>query len=324
MAGQAGISENRLKAEDRRRNQMKIAIVGIGGVGGYFGGKLAREYENPDQHEIIFIARGKHLSAIKKNGLQLLTKEGDYIARPARATDNPAKSDIFDLVFFCTKSYSLESSALVIKANIHKNTVVIPLLNGVNIAQRLRAVLPDADILQGCVYISSFVDKPGVVRQTEGSCKLTFGTDDQSANQYQYILNIMLQAKIDATLTDKISQALWIKYLLICPLGSLTATTGKTFGGIIEDAKLKNKLREMIKEVKAIADARKIELPEDIIDKTIKLIEDFSYDAKTSMMVDRELGKKMEVDIFTAYVRQAGQELGIPTPLHNEIYLQLQ
>lgn len=302
---------------------MKIAIVGIGGVGGYFGGKLAMEYENSIEHEIIFIARGEHLSAIKINGLHLFTKEADYIARPAIATDNPAKSEIFDLVFFCTKSYSLESSALALKDNINKNTIVIPLLNGVNIAQRLHEVLPDADILQGCVYISSFVEKPGVVRQSEGSCKLTFGTDDQSASQYQYILDIMRQAKIDAKLTDKISQALWTKYLVICPLGSLTASSGKTFGGIVENAKLKNKLREMIKEVKAIADARKIELPEDIVDKTIKLIEGFSYNTKTSMLVDRELGNQMEVDIFTAYVRQAGLEFGIPTPLHNEIYLEL-
>jgi len=303
---------------------MRIAIIGIGGVGGYFGGKLAREYENSTEHEVIFIARGEHLSAIKKNGLKLFTKEGDYVARPALATDDPAKAGIFDLVIFCTKSYSLESAVLALKDNINKNTVVIPLLNGVNIAERLRAVLPDADILQGCVYISSFVEKPGVVRQSEGSCKLTFGTDDQSASKYQYIHDIMLQVKIDANLTDKISQALWTKYLLICPLGSLTAVTGKTFGGVIEDAKLKNKLQEMIKEVKAIADARKIELPDDIVDRTIKLIAGFSYDTKTSMMVDRELGKKMEVDIFTAYVRQAGRESGIPTPLHDEIFEQLQ
>ena len=271
---------------------MKIGIIGIGGVGGYFGGKLAREYENSGQHEIIFIVRGQHLTAIKENGLQLYTREGDYIARPLLATDNPAEAGVFDMVFFCVKSYHLESSALALKANINKNTVVIPLLNGVNIAERLLAVLPDADIVRGCVYISSFIEKPGIVRQTEGSCKLTFGNDDKSANQYQYILDILVQAKIDARLTDKISQALWTKYLLICPLGSLTAATGKTFGGIIEDTKLKNKLREMIREVKSIVDARKIELPEDIVDNTIKLIEGFSYDTKTSMQVDRELGEK--------------------------------
>jgi 2-dehydropantoate 2-reductase len=302
---------------------MRIAIVGIGGVGGYFGGKLAKEYENSGQHEIIFIVRGQHLAAIKEKGLQLFTREGDYVAKPKLATDNPVQAGIFDLVFFCVKSYHLEVSALALKDNINKNTVVMPLLNGVNIAERLRAVLPDADIVRGCVYISSFIEKPGVVRQTEGSCKLTFGTDDKSVNQYQYILDILVQAKVDARLTDKISQALWIKYLLICPLGSLTAAAGKTFGGIIEDTKLKNKLREMIKEVKSIAAARKIELPEDIVDKTLESIGRFAYDTKTSMQVDRERGKDTEIDIFTKYIIELGKELSIPTPLHNEIYLQL-
>ena len=236
---------------------------------------------------------------------------------------NSAQAGIFDLVFFCVKSYHLESSALALKANINKNTVVIPLLNGVDIAQRPRAVLPDADIVRGCVYISSFIEKPGVVRQTEGSCKLTFGTDDKSANKYQYVLDILVQAKIDTRLTDKISQDLWTKYLLICPLGSLTAATGKTFGGIIEDAKLKNKLREMIIEVKSIADARKIKLPEDIVDKTLESISRFAYDTKTSMQVDRERGKDTEIDIFTRYIIESGKELSILTPLHNEIYLKL-
>ena len=303
---------------------MKIGIVGIGGVGGYFGGKLAREYGQSGQHEIIFIARSEHLSVIKKNGLKLFTKEGDYVARPTLATDNPAEAGVFDLVFFCVKSYHLESSAKQVSSNINKDTVVIPLLNGVDIADRLHSILPAANIVHGCVYISSFIEKPGVVRQTGGICKLVFGTDNQSAKQYKYILDILLQAKINAELTDKISTALWTKYLLICPLAGLTAATGKTFGGIIEDAKLKNMLLEMIKEVKAIADARKIELPEDIVDKTLESIGRFAYDTKTSMQVDRERGKDTEIDIFTKYIIKSGKELAIPTPLHNEIYVQLQ
>ena len=99
---------------------MRIGIVGIGGVGGYFGGKLAQEYENSGQHEIIFIVRGQHLAAIKEKGLQLFTREGDYVVRPALSTDNPAQAGIFDLVFFCVKSYHLESSAFALKANIKK------------------------------------------------------------------------------------------------------------------------------------------------------------------------------------------------------------
>ena len=302
---------------------MKIAIVGIGGVGGYFGGKLAREYENSNQHEIIFIARGQHLAAIKEKGLQLFTRDGDYFVRPSLVTDDPAQAGFFDLVFFCTKSYSLESSAFALKTNINNNTVVIPLLNGVNIAERLRAVLPDADIIKGFAYIASVIEVPGVVRQTDGICKLFFGTDTPLAKKYKYILDILLQAKIKAELTDKISNAMWTKFVLICPLAGLTATTGKTFGGIIEDTRLRNKLREMIKEVKAIADVRKIELADDIVDKTLANIGRFAYDTKTSMQIDRERGKDTEVDIFTKYIIESGKEFSIPTPLHNEIYLNL-
>ena len=104
---------------------MRIAIVGIGGVGGYFGGKLAREYAGSEKHEIIFVARGEHLKAIQQNGLQLFTREGNSVVWPNIATDNPAVAGIFDLVFFCVKSYSLESSASSLKANISKDTVVI-------------------------------------------------------------------------------------------------------------------------------------------------------------------------------------------------------
>jgi 2-dehydropantoate 2-reductase len=303
---------------------MKICIVGIGGVGGYFGGKLAREYENSTEHEIIFIARGEHLQAIKKNGLQLFTKEGDYVARPSHATDNPAKTDIFDIVFFCVKSYSLESTALAIKDNINKNTVVIPLLNGVNSAERLRIILPDADVLSGSAYIITHIEKPGVIHQDDGACKLIFGTDDQkSAQMYSYILDILLQAKINAILTDKISEVLWTKYLLMCPLASLMSATGKTYGAIWADSLLRKKARDMMLEVAAIAKARHIFLPENAVDKSIEMLASFGHNSKTSMQLDREKGRQTEIDALTAYVCKAGQELGIPTPLHNEIYLQL-
>jgi 2-dehydropantoate 2-reductase len=298
---------------------MRIAIIGIGGVGGYFGGKLAHEFADSGQHEIVFICRGEHLAAIKNSGLTLFTKEGAYVVFPALATDNPAGAGIFDLVFFCTKSYHLEKAASALIGNINKNTIVIPLLNGVDIAERLNKILPQAHILKGCVYISSAMEKPGVVRQTGGTCKLVFGTDDQSAKSYQFILDILLQAKINAELTNQISTSLWTKYLLICPLAGLTAATGKTFGGVLESPDLRNRLQEMIKEVKLIAEARQVSLPEDIVEKTLERIGGFAYDTKTSMQIDQERGNQTEIDIFTAYIRQSGRELGIPTPLHDQI-----
>ncbi|OGP67357.1 MAG: hypothetical protein A2W27_04950 [Deltaproteobacteria bacterium RBG_16_44_11] len=302
---------------------MRIGIIGIGGVGGYFGGKLARAYGQAGPHEIIFVVRGEHLKEIQKNGLQLFTREGDYIARPTIATDNSKKARIFDLVFFCVKSYSLESSAREFSANINKNTVVIPLLNGVNSAQRLRAVLPKANIISGSVYIISSIEKPGVVRQKDGACRLMFGTDDESAQKYKYIFDILLQAKIDAKLTNKISEVLWMKYLLMCPVGSLTSATGKTYGAIMDDPILRQKLKGMMQEVFAVARARKVLLPKDAVDKTLQLAGSFGHDSKTSMQLDREKGRQTEIDALTAYLCQTGKEFGIPTPLHDEIYTQL-
>jgi len=303
---------------------MRIGIIGNGGVGGYFGGKLAREYGQSGTHEIIFIARGEHLKAIQQKYLQLLTREGDYIAKPTLATGNIKDAGIFDLLFFCIKSYALENAARDLKNNITSKTVVIPLLNGVNSAQRLRPILPDADIVSGSVYIISHMEKPGVIKQEGGACKLIFGTDDtQSAKNYSYILDILLQAKINAVLTDKISEILWTKYLLMCPVGSLTAATGKTYGQIWEDAALRKKVRDMMLEVFSVAKARNVDLPPEAVDKALNMIGSFDYHSKTSMQIDKEKGKQTEIDALTAYLCQAGRETGVPTPLHDEIYEKL-
>lgn len=303
---------------------MRIAVVGIGGVGGYFGGKLAREYASSGKHEIIFIARGEHLRAIQKNGLQLYTREGQYTAWPNIATDDPSVAGQLDLVLFCVKSYSLEESARSLAPNIGKKTVVIPLLNGVDSTERLRTVLPGADVVSGSAYIISFLDQPGVVIQTQGACRLIFGTDDRtSADRYANILEFFLEAKIDARLTDKMTEALWMKFLMMCPLGSLTAATGKTYGFIREDESLRGRLRAMMMEVAAVANARQVHLPDNAVDKTIEVIGGFSHDAKTSMQLDRERGKQTEVDTLTAFICRTGREAGIPTPLHDEVYRQL-
>lgn len=303
---------------------MRVAIVGIGGVGGYFGGKLAREYASTGEHEIILIARGDHLRAIQQNGLQLFTQEGDYVAWPNIATDNPSVAGFFDLVFFCVKSYALESSAALLKNNINNNTVVIPLLNGVNSAARLAAVYPEAKIVAGSVYIITHREDPGVVRQEGGACKLTFGADDsETAGKYSNILDILLKAKINAVLTDKISETLWTKYLLMCPVGSLTAATGKTYGALLADDHCRIMLRSMMEEVVAVARVRNINFPSDTVDKTMEMVGRFPFDAKTSMQLDREKGRPTEVDALTAYLCRIGRESGVSTPLHDEILVKL-
>lgn len=303
---------------------MRIGIIGIGGVGGYFGGKLANANEKTGEHEVIFIARGEHLQAIQKNDLHLYTKEGDYLAWPNIATDKPVTAGIFDIAFFCTKSYSLENTAREFTSCFNNQTVVIPILNGVNAAERLRSVLPQTHIINGSVYIISHIEKPGVVKQEGGACKLTFGTDDsESAKKYSYILDILTKAKINAVLTDKISEVLWTKYLLMCPWGSLTSATGKTYGAIREDSSLRKMARDMMLEVVAVAKAHNVNLTEDTVDKAMDMVAGFGYNSKTSMQLDIEKGRQTEIDALTAYLCKAGKESGVPTTLHDKFYQKL-
>ena len=299
---------------------MRIGIIGMGGVGGYFGGKLARTYASSGMYEIVFIARGEHLKAIQQEGLRLITQEGDYTVWPNIATDHPDIAGSFDLVFFCVKSYSLETSAKLFAGNIHKNTAVIPLLNGVNSAERLRSVLPHADVISGSVLIISHIEKPGIIHQEGGACKLTFGTDDpESSKKYNYIFNILNEAGIKTDLTDKISEVLWTKLLLMSPMASLMSATGKTFGEIWNDASLREKARKLMLEVFAVARGRNIILPPDLVDKTLEMVGRLRPDSKTSMQLDMEKGNQTEIDILTDFLCQAGRESGISTPLHDEL-----
>ena len=136
---------------------MRIGIIGIGGIGGYYGGKLALKYAGSGEHEIIFFARGEHLAAIRKNGLKLVTVDGESTARPTLATDKPAEMGVLDFALFCTKSYGLEDAARAIAGNLRDGSVVLPLLNGVDITDRLKAILPKG---------SSFMAACSSVRQS--------------------------------------------------------------------------------------------------------------------------------------------------------------
>ena len=154
---------------------MKIAVVGLGGVGGYFGGKIARKYAGSPEHGVVFIARGAHLAAIRRDGLLLKTVEEEFRVKPDLATDNPSEAGRCDLILFSVKEYDLEAAATALIPLLHEKTIVLPVLNGVDIAERLRSILPRGVVLSGCVYISAFIEAPGVVRQVGGACRLLFG-----------------------------------------------------------------------------------------------------------------------------------------------------
>ena len=302
---------------------MRIAVMGVGGVGGYFGGKLARYYANRNDVEVVFIARGAHLKAIQEKGLQQITVEGTFIAKPHVATDRPAGSGIFDLILFCVKAYDLEESARMLKDSVDARTVVISLLNGVDNGERLKAALPTAQVLNGCVYISAYLDRPGVVRQIGGPCKLFFGPENGTRDTCVTIEGLLREAHIQAEYRNDIKTVVWEKFLFLSPLASITSHLDKTFGQIMEDKGSQRLLRGLLDEVGSVARAEGVDVPENIWETSLEKMASFPPDTKTSMHLDFEKGRKTEVETLTGYVVRAARRHGIATPLHDQVYASL-
>ena len=302
---------------------MRVAVVGLGGVGGYFGGKLARKYAGTPGHAVVFIARGAHLAAIRQGGLLLKTVEGEARVAPDLATERPAEAGPCDLVLFSVKEYDLESAAAGLGPLLHDQTILLPVLNGVDIAERLQKICPRGEVLSGLVYISSFVEAPGVVRQVGGSCQLVFGPDDGKADRHRPLEAFLKEAGIKAELSNDIAVPLWTKYLFVSPMAGVTSLTGLTFGGVMADGKGREMVRGLMAEVERLARAKGIALPADCVERGIATVERFPPATKSSLQLDVEKGKRTELELFIGFAVRAGRSLGVPMPLHEELYAAL-
>ena len=302
---------------------MKIAVFGVGGVGGYFGGKIALKYAGSPEHQVVFIARGTHLAAIRKGGLLLKTVEGEFRATPDLATDDPAAVGPCDLVLVCVKEYALEEAAARLAPLLHAKTIVLPLLNGVDLAERLRSILPRGVVLSGCVYISAFIEAPGIVRQAGGTCQLLFGPDDGQVEIYRPLEKLLKEAGIKAELSAAIAVSLWAKYLFVSPMAGVTSLMGLCFGDVMADEKGRGMVRGLMAEIDRLAAAKGTTLPPDSVDRGIATVERFPHATRSSMQLDYEKGGRTEVELFIGYAVRTGRTLGIPAPLHEEIYAAL-
>jgi 2-dehydropantoate 2-reductase len=302
---------------------MKIAVLGIGGVGGYYGGKLAHYWTSQANVKVIFVARGQHLEQIQKHGLKLVTKEGDFTVTPSIATANPEGLGPFDLVIFCVKSYDLETSREIFRNNFNERTVFLPLLNGVDNAEKLRSFFRKGRVLNGCVYISAHIVAPGVVEQTGGSCQLFFGSEDGNIKDYLEIEHILVDAGIKAELKPNIEEVIWEKYIFISPLASVTSLLGEPFGVVMEKKESRDVTEGLVRELERIARAKGVNLVKNIVDITLDKVRAFPYKTKSSMQVDFEKGRKTEIEAFTGYGVKTARELGVDIPLHQMVYQKL-
>lgn len=303
---------------------MRIGIIGIGGVGGYYGGKLAMKYTGRSEHEVIFFARGAHMEAIRKNGLKLVTVDDEYIVRPAQVTDNPLEMGPLDLAIFCTKSYGLEDAARAIAGNLSNDSVVLPLLNGVDITERLRAVLPRRIVLYGGVFISSAIQGPGLVKQLGGTGQLFFGPALKAdVEKFRPVEALLQGAGIKAELSADALLPLWTKYIFIGPMAGVTSLTGMAFGDVLGNPADRAMVEGMMREIEAVARKKSVNFPADIVQASLGKAAAFAPATKTSMQLDYERGNRTELDIFITYMVKAGKDLGIPVPLHEKVYAEL-
>jgi 2-dehydropantoate 2-reductase len=302
---------------------MKIAVVGIGGVGGYYGARLAARYPADRNVEVVFIVRGEHLSAIRSGGLRLVHAGGEVTVHPDLATDDPGDCGVFDLVLFCVKTYDLEQSARAVAGNIGNRTAAVTLLNGVDNADRLRSVIPNANIFNGCVYISSHIAAPGLVRQTGGNRRLFFGGKTAPAADGKRIEQIFRQAGIDARFTENIEQLVWEKFLFISPLAAATAYAGKTVGEVIRDPAASALLENLLTELLELARVRGLDFDESAKGETLEKARGFPPETKTSLQLDFEKGRRTELETFTGFVVREAHRLGVAAPHYERIHAAL-
>jgi 2-dehydropantoate 2-reductase len=298
---------------------MRIAVMGTGGTGGYFGGLLARAGE-----EVAFIARGAHLEAIRKNGLAIKSVLAGEFNISATATDNPDDIGPVDFVLFCVKAYDNAAAAEQIRPLIGPETVLLSVQNGIDNEQQIGEVI-GPDHIVGCVsYVSSTIESPGVVAQTGGPGTIVFGEMHGGTSARTEALQSTLQnSNITAELHPDIKVALWQKFLGICGVNGVTALTRLPMGEIVACKETHNLMRETMQEVEAVARASGVNLPEGCVDQSMDFFSSMDPTVRGSMYYDLAAGRRLELEVLNGTVVRLGSENGIPTPMNFAIYAAL-
>ncbi len=301
---------------------MKICFFGVGGVGGYFGTIITDKFN--DQHDIYFVARGSQKSAICTNGLTLKKAGGEQIINvfPTQCTDNIDDLPVCDIVFLSVKSYDLANAAKSINKISNEKTIILPLLNGVDIYDRIRKHLFTGKVLRSCVYIGTHIESPGVIFQKGGSCNLFIGNDLRFPDFYPESLLLLLQkSNIDFKWDDNIEIAIWSKYMFIAAFGLVTATYEKTFGEILDDPELSLITKSIMYEIDQIAKKINIPLSADIVETSFLKGKLFPHETKTSFQRDVESkGEKNEIDLYGGALIHYSEQYDIPIPNIKNIF----
>jgi 2-dehydropantoate 2-reductase len=295
---------------------MKLAILGTGGVGGYFGALLARA-----GHEVTFIARGPHLLAIKKQGLSIKSPHGDFMIHPAKVTDSPEEVGAVDYVIVAVKHYQLSGAVSSIPPLIGEGTTVVPLLNGIDAHEHIIQVVGPRPVVGGYCSLVSMIEAPGIIRHETRLHKIELGElDGAKTERVENLVQAWKSCGVEAIHADDIFVAIWTKFLFISAFGGISSLCRVTLGEIIEAPQTRELFVQAMEEVKQLALQQGIALTADIVQSTMSFVEGVEPSATSSMQRDVAAGRPFELEAFSGTIVRLGQEHGVRTPVHDTVY----
>ncbi len=298
---------------------MRIAVIGAGAVGGYFGGRLAEA-----ANQVAFVARGRTLDALRTAGLRLESPKGDARLRPWISTDDPAEIGPVDLVVLGVKAWQVPEVAPSLRALVGDATCVLPLQNGVEAAGQLIAVLGPGPVLGGLCKIISMQVAPGHIRHLGVEPSVDFGEIGRPPSErVRRLRGAFESAGVGVRTPDDIQVAIWEKFLFICPVSGVGALTGRPIGEFRADPEARAMLEAAMGEVVAVAAGHGVGLRRDIVARTLRFLDGLPPEGTASMQRDILEGRPSELESQSGAVVRLGREAGVPTPVNLQIYERL-
>lgn len=295
---------------------MRIAIYGTGGVGGYYGARLAQA-----GHEVWFIARGDHLKAIRQQGLRLESVAGDVHIHPTHATDSPADVGVVEVVILAVKTWQVSEAAEAMRPMIGSTTLVLPLQNGVEASSEVAKIVGKEQVLGGESRVISLIAAPGVIRHVGGPGSITFGElNGEITERAEELRDTLNAAAIPTEITPNIESTLWAKWLFVTPVGGVGAVTRAPIGIMRSQPETRAMVAGAMEEIYAVATARGLPLPPDAVATALAFLDRQPAHGTASLHRDIVEGKPSELEAWNGAVDRLGREVGIPTPIHTFIY----
>ena len=294
---------------------MRIVIMGAGGLGGYFGARLAAA-----GNDVAFVARGAHLAAIRANGLRVESARGDLHMRDVTATDDPATLAPADVVIIGVKLWDTEAAAEAVKPLVRPGTAVVSFQNGVTKDEVLTRILGRQAVIGGVSQIGVVIASPGVIRHTGTMAKLIFGElDNTRSARVEALLAACTAAGIDAEIAPDINLSIWQKFAFLVPMAACTASMRSTIGPIRANSQTRAFLADITREVVAVGHALGVPLADDFTEERMAFVDTLPAQMTASMQGDLARGNRLELPWFSGAVVELGKQTGVPTPLNRAV-----